>query len=80
METRQARSELTVYTRRLEKLTIPPDAILRDFRTGPGLLPLRWSGVLQHRTGDRRTDHSRQDPTGIGVRVRQLPGGTRHCS
>jgi hypothetical protein len=36
MQTRQARAELTVYTMRLEKRTIPANAIFHDFRVGPG--------------------------------------------
>jgi hypothetical protein len=36
MQTRQARTDLTVYTRGLEKRTIPANAILHDFRVGPG--------------------------------------------
>jgi hypothetical protein len=36
MQTRQARTDLTVYTRKLEKRTIPANAILHDFRVGPG--------------------------------------------
>jgi hypothetical protein len=54
METRQARSELTVYTRRLEKRTIPPNAILHDFRTGSGhegLAPLNPNVVSFHYDG-----------------------------
>jgi hypothetical protein len=36
METRQARAELTAYTLDLNRRTIPADAILHDFRVGPG--------------------------------------------
>ena len=36
MQTRQARTDLTVYARELEKRTIPANAILHDFRVGPG--------------------------------------------
>ncbi len=36
METRQTRADLTAYTMKLEKRTIPANAILRDFRVGPG--------------------------------------------
>ena len=36
MQTRQARAELKVYTMGLEKRTIPANAILHDFRVGPG--------------------------------------------
>ena len=36
MQTRQARADLTVYSMELEKRTIPANAILHDFRVGPG--------------------------------------------
>ncbi len=36
MQTRQARADLTVYSMELEKRTIPANAILHDFRIGPG--------------------------------------------
>jgi hypothetical protein len=36
MQTRQAQAELLVFTRSLNKVTIPPKAVLRDFRVGPG--------------------------------------------
>jgi hypothetical protein len=36
METRQARADLTAYTLKLEKRTIPANGILRDFRIGLG--------------------------------------------
>ena len=36
METRQTRADLTAYTTKLEKRTIPANAILHDFRVGPG--------------------------------------------
>ena len=36
MQTRQARAELTVYTLELQKRIIPANAILHDFRVGPG--------------------------------------------
>jgi hypothetical protein len=36
MQTRQARADLTVYTLELKKRTIPANAILHDFRMGPG--------------------------------------------
>jgi hypothetical protein len=36
MQTRQARTDLTVYTMGMEKRTIPANAILHDFRIGPG--------------------------------------------
>jgi hypothetical protein len=36
MQTRQARRELTAYTLDLSKRTIPANAILHDFRAGPG--------------------------------------------
>jgi len=36
MQTRQARTELTAYTLNLNKRTIPANAILYDFRMGPG--------------------------------------------
>jgi hypothetical protein len=36
MQTRQARSDLTVYTMELERRTIPANAILHDFRVGQG--------------------------------------------
>ena len=36
MQTRQAQSELTAFTLKLDKVTIPPRAVLQDFRMGPG--------------------------------------------
>ena len=36
MQTRQARAELTAYTLNLNKRTIPANAVLHDFRMGPG--------------------------------------------
>ena len=36
MQTRQAQSELTAYTLKLDKVTIPSRAVLHDFRQGPG--------------------------------------------
>src|SRR5260370_38141797 len=36
MQTRQARAELTAYTLRLRKRTIPANAVMHDFRGGPG--------------------------------------------
>ena len=36
MQTRQAQVELTAYTLELNKTTIPANAILCDFRVGPG--------------------------------------------
>jgi hypothetical protein len=36
MQTRQAQAELTAYTRKLNKVTIPAKAVLHDFRLGPG--------------------------------------------
>ena len=36
MQTRQARADLTAYTMDLKKRTIPANAILHDFRVGPG--------------------------------------------
>jgi hypothetical protein len=36
MQTRQAQSELTAFTLKLDKVTIPPRAVLHDFRQGPG--------------------------------------------
>ncbi len=36
MQTRQAQAELTVYTLKLNKVTIPAKAILHDFRLGRG--------------------------------------------
>ena len=36
MQTRQARRELTAYTLDLSKRTIPANAVLHDFRVGPG--------------------------------------------
>lgn len=36
MQIRQARAEITAFTRNLDKRTIPAKAILRDFRIGPG--------------------------------------------
>ena len=36
MQTRQARADLTAFTMDLKKRTIPANAILHDFRVGPG--------------------------------------------
>ena len=36
MQTRQPRAELTAYTLELQKRIIPANAILHDFRVGPG--------------------------------------------
>jgi hypothetical protein len=36
VQTRQAQADLTAYTRKLNKLTIPAKAVLHDFRLGPG--------------------------------------------
>lgn len=36
VETRQAQAELTAYTLKLDKVTIPAKAVLHDFRLGPG--------------------------------------------
>ena len=36
MQTRQAQTELTAYTLNLDKRTIPANAVLHDFRIGPG--------------------------------------------
>jgi len=36
MQTRQAQTELTAYTKTLDKRTIPANALLHDFRIGPG--------------------------------------------
>ena len=36
MQTRQSTSALTAYTLELNMRTIPADAILHDFRVGPG--------------------------------------------
>jgi hypothetical protein len=36
MQIRQARADLTAHTLYLEKRTIPANAILQDFRMGPG--------------------------------------------
>ena len=36
MQTRQTRAELTAYTLQLRKRTIPANAVLHDFRVGPG--------------------------------------------
>ena len=36
METRQSQAEFTAYTLGFEKRTIPANAILHDFRVGPG--------------------------------------------
>ena len=36
MQTRQARAEVTAYTLHLRKVMIPANAILHDFRMGPG--------------------------------------------
>jgi len=36
MQTRQSRSALTAYTLQLRMRTIPANAILHDFRIGPG--------------------------------------------
>lgn len=45
MQTRQARADLIAYTLHLEKRTIPANAILHDFRMGPG-----HAGLAPHRT------------------------------
>jgi len=36
MQTRRAQAELTAFTLKLDKLTIPARAVLHDFRMGPG--------------------------------------------
>ncbi|GEM_PF-2866178 len=36
MQIRQATADLSVYTSKLKKRTIPAKAILHDFRVGPG--------------------------------------------
>jgi hypothetical protein len=36
MQTRHTRAELTAYTLHLRKRTIPANAVLHDFRVGPG--------------------------------------------
>ena len=36
MQIRQATAEIPVYTSKLKKRTIPANAILHDFRVGPG--------------------------------------------
>jgi hypothetical protein len=36
MQTRQAQADLTAFTLRLGKITIPAKAVLHDFRMGPG--------------------------------------------
>jgi len=36
MQTRQSQAELTEFTLKLGKVTIPAKAILHDFRQGPG--------------------------------------------
>lgn len=36
MQIRQATAEISVYTAKLKKRTIPANAILHDFRVGPG--------------------------------------------
>ena len=43
MQTRQARADLMAYTMELKKRTIPANAILHDFRLGPG-----HEGLAQH--------------------------------
>ena len=43
MQIRQSRAELTAYTLDLNKRTIPANAILRDFRVGPG-----HEGLAEH--------------------------------
>jgi hypothetical protein len=43
MQTRQARVDVTAYTLELEKRTIPANAVLHDFRVGPG-----HEGLAQH--------------------------------
>lgn len=45
MQVRQARADLTAYTLNLTKCTIPANAILHDFRLGPG-----HEGLAAHRT------------------------------
>jgi hypothetical protein len=55
MQTRQARADLTVYTRKMEKRTIPANAILHDFRVGPGhegLAPFVTDVVSFHYEGE----------------------------
>jgi hypothetical protein len=42
-QTRQARADLMAYTMELKKRTIPANAILHDFRLGPG-----HEGLAQH--------------------------------
>ena len=51
MQTRQARADLTAYTMELEKVTIPANAILNDFRVGAGhegLAPFNTDVVSFH--------------------------------
>jgi len=43
MQTRRARADLTAYTMDLRRRTIPTNAILHDFRSGPG-----HEGLAQH--------------------------------
>jgi hypothetical protein len=43
MQTRQARADLTAYTLNLNTRTIPANAVLHDFRLGPG-----HEGLAQH--------------------------------
>jgi len=43
-QTRQARADLTAYTMELKKRIIPANAILYDFRLGPG-----HEGLAQHK-------------------------------
>jgi hypothetical protein len=43
MQTRRAQADLTAYTTELNKRIIPANAILHDFRLGPG-----HEGLAQH--------------------------------
>jgi|SwirhisoilCB2_FD_contig_31_32944706_length_791_multi_4_in_0_out_0_1 hypothetical protein len=55
MQTRQARADLTAFTMDLRRRTIPANAILHDFRTGPGhegLLPNKPDIVSFHYDGE----------------------------
>jgi hypothetical protein len=46
MQTRQSQAELTAYTLKLNKVTIPAKAVLHDFRVGPG-----HEGLAPHNPG-----------------------------
>jgi hypothetical protein len=54
MQTRQAQTDLTAYTFKLNKVTIPAKTVLHDFRQGPGhegLAPYNPDVVSFHHNG-----------------------------